>query len=229
MKSLLALLSVMGLLASDAGMAAEFRSSKTTNQKQMPLKEIWAYQLPGTKDIEKLASDADGKLLHTIFESWHERADRLKYKDMSRPGFAVQGSGIDALKRVHKVFVEDAKPTNVFLPDEDITLVFFSEIGGNRVHIKKVERQGTKIVISYQLEPYPGGGRRYLNLALIPLGKLPAGNYRVGMRQLPRDEKYLSWGFSKLDEEWSGAYLCRPFSFTVSEMDEARKGRRSSP
>jgi hypothetical protein len=46
----------------------------------IPLNQIWAYKMPGTREIEKSVSLADLKRLFTVFESWYKRADRLKWK-----------------------------------------------------------------------------------------------------------------------------------------------------
>jgi hypothetical protein len=62
----------------------------------------------------------------------------------------------------------------------------------------------------------------YVNLALIPLGKLPLGKYNVAMTQLPREQKpvEIKAGFKPLDKEWSRNFLSKPFNFTVAEKRE---------
>ncbi len=195
--------------------AAETRN-KDPQAVTIPLDQIWAYNMPGTREIKESAKEADTMLLEPIFESWHTRADRLKYKDVARPGFAVPGSGVAALRAAHAVFVEGAMPRKNFSPDKEITIVFFSELAGGRFQIRQIERKFDHIEIRYQLEPgIVQSGR--INLALIPLGKLPIGEYHVEMRQLPREQKFIEWGIKPLDLEWSRRFLCKPFSFTVTK------------
>jgi len=187
---------------------------------KIPLDQIWAYKMPGTRKIEKFAGLADLKLLGSIFESQVLRAERLKFKDVARPGFAVSGSGQVALRAAHAVFVKGKTPRAEFSPNDQIVIVFFSEPhGGNQVRIEQVERQGDHIEIQYRLEPY---FERSLSetFALIPLGKMTVGKYRVEMRQLPREQKFIHWGYQPLDKKWSCEVLCRAFNFIVTEKRE---------
>ena len=70
--------------------------------KEIPLDQIWAYEMPGTREIEELIKEGD----------------------------------------------MEAKPDEALSPDEEITIVFFSEpVGGNRGQIRHVERKGNKIKI----------------------------------------------------------------------------------
>jgi hypothetical protein len=78
-------------------------------------------------------------------------------------------------------------------------------------------RECTKVEIQYSIEPEIEGYR--FNLALIPLGKLPVGEYQVEMRQLPLEltSNEVKMGFKSLDEEWSRNFLCKSFNFTIAE------------
>jgi len=188
--------------------------------KTIPLDQIWANRMPGTIEIEDAAKLADLRRLGSIFESWSLRAERMKFKDIARTGFTVSGSGESALQAALAAFVEAGKPRRKFSPDDEVTIVFFSEpYGGNHVRLEQVERKGDHIEIQYRLEPY---FERTLSetFALIPLGKLPVGVYHVEMRQLPREQKFIELGFEPLNKEWSGKVLCKSFSFTVSEKGE---------
>jgi hypothetical protein len=190
----------------------------------IPLDKIWAYKMPGTRGIQELdkarPKGSGRSLVALISESWVLRADDLKGKDLARPGFAVAGTGLSALQFAHTAFEKGTKPRELFSPNEEVTIVFFSELaGGNRVQIRQVDRRESRVVIRYCLEPNVGGYRA-LNLALIPLGKLPVGKYDVEMCQLPREKKYVELGFKPLGEEWSRQFLCTPFSFTVTEKSE---------
>jgi hypothetical protein len=188
----------------------------------IPLDKIWAYEMPGTRDIRDLdvaQKEQQGlSLLNSIGVSSFRRAERMGFKEIARPGFVVSGSGRSALRAASAVFIDGVKPRERFSPDDEITIVFFSEpFSKYRVRIKQVKQTAKEVEFLYQLEPSIEG-RNFTNFALIPLGKLPAGTYRVEMRQSPHEltpvEKM--YRFKSLDEEWSRNFLCKPFCFTVA-------------
>src|SRR5436853_3199176 len=70
----------------------------------IPLKDIWAFQMPGTKDVTKLEvagkvikGDADLPLTSEI------RASVVRAAGGPGRGFAVLGTGSEALQDAHKV------------------------------------------------------------------------------------------------------------------------------
>jgi hypothetical protein len=109
---------------------------------------------------------------------------------------------------------------HVLSPRDEITLVFFSEpISGTHNNLRAVERRGNDIEIQYQLEPYNEGHLTF-DMALIPLGKMPVGEYRVKFRQLPIGKEFLQRGYKPINEKWDQTLLCKPFTFRVDENDE---------
>lgn len=178
-------------------------------------RDIWALEMPGTKDISELATPADVKRLMAITGSWIERESKLNFKDVARPCFAVTGIGQPAFHNALERFESGKKPSGIFSTADEISVVFFSEpVGENHVRIEQVVRKGKRIEIQYRLEPYLEKSISQ-TFALIPLGKLAEGAYQVEMRQLPRDKKYEKWPGTSVDEEWSRNYLCKAFSFSV--------------
>jgi hypothetical protein len=199
------------------------RLARAEEVQQIPLDQIWAYKMPETRDIEKAAKQDDMRRLSSITESWFHRAGRLKFKDIARPGFAVPGSGREPLLAALAVFEEHKKAIpNEFLEGDEITIVFFSEPTGRLVRIQHVVRERTNVEIQYSIEPEVYGFR--FNLALIPLGKLPVGEYQVAMCQLPRKltSNEVKMGLKTFDEEWSRDFLCKPFVFTITENGESK-------
>ena len=80
--------------------------------------------------------------------------------------------------------------------------MFFSHQTGEAIRVHKVYRRGQRIEIFYRIRP-----RETANVtatfALIPLGKLTAGKYDVGItseQQRPSSQR-----------------VCTPFSFTVEK------------
>ncbi|MCI0334546.1 MAG: hypothetical protein L0228_15115 [Planctomycetes bacterium] len=216
-KSIVRALIVALLLTANASAQTPSDESEAVT---IPLEEIWAYGMPGTRKIEDIARLSDMRSLGPIFESWFNRSEKMKFKDVARAGFAVSGSDVSALRAALAVFSEKEKPQKRFSSEDKVTIVFFSEpCGGNHVRIEQVERVDNHIEIQYWLEPY---FERTLSqtFALIPLGKLPPARYDVEMRQLPRDHKYIRLGLNPTDEDWSAKVLCKPFKFVMADKRE---------
>lgn len=180
--------------------------------KEIPLKDIWANRVPGTRDINKL--DKQPSMVLDI-----RRAIGFPTKDKAKPGFAVEGTGPDALREAHAVFVKDKKPRDTFSGRDEVSVVFFAYETRPYVHLQKVELQGNNINVYYQFVYHETEEvTRYI--ALIPLGKLPAGKYRVNINRSPK-EKY--GGSQPLSDEIAARIVCRSFSFTVSDKEASHE------
>jgi hypothetical protein len=92
---------VIGLSATDVARAED---NQNEVEQFIPLEEIWAYKMPGTRAIAEVAIPADIRHLGSVVESWFRRAERLKFKDVARRGFAVSGRGIAAMRAALAVF-----------------------------------------------------------------------------------------------------------------------------
>jgi hypothetical protein len=186
---------------------------------EIPLMDILAHEMPGTLDIRQLTKRIDANMLDATFEHMYARAERLQFKGLARPGFAVSGSGLSAFRAAHAVLTGNEKAKNEFLSRNETTIVFFSEpISRYGVQIRTITRKVETVEICYELVPDLSHGS-HVNFALIPIGKLPAGNYHVGMRQLPRKMNKIETrlGFKPINEEWSRNFLCKPFDFIVRD------------
>lgn len=190
----------------------------------IPLDQVWAYRMPGTRDIQELDRaniKLVGKaLLDPISISLLESPNRPKRGESAGKGFAIAGTDRDALRQVYAILVGGEKPRSTFSTDDEVTAVFFSyPFEGRYIHIEHVERQESEVKISYRGQPYT---ERHFSfaLALIPLGRLTEGQYHVTMTQLPLEEKYIKWGFKPREKAWSERFVCRPFSFQIISSDE---------
>jgi hypothetical protein len=221
---------------------ADGLSSSQDETVAIPLDEIWAYEMPGTRDIQELDRDlsAENPETDTSTESGSQRdslwtsianslsadmpgSDWPREGQLARPGFAVVGTGREALRRTHAVLVNGEKPAESFELDTEISLAFFSYQTATYVHIQKVERRGNEIEIQYR---FVGYGEKFVtaHLALIPLGKLLPGEYEVNMVQLPSRYQSLvdpSKSLPKSDhnlsreKELGRRFVSQPFSFSV--------------
>jgi hypothetical protein len=167
--------------------------------KTIPLKEMWAFKMPGTKDVRELEPRVDGKKLSeqeleqyfrtsSVHQILHVLSNRPREQkdELAGPAFAVVGTGNEALKNAAAAFAtKDSKWPDEWLPtDTDISLVFYSYSTGYFVRIVSVEKSERAITINYQRVQQTA---MIMNtcLALIPVGKLPAGTVNVKIVELP--------------------------------------------
>ena len=68
-------------------------SSAIADAQTIPLDQIWAYEMPGTRDIAELSKTPQDRLVDDIFMAQFSGADRMFFKNVARPGFAVAGIG----------------------------------------------------------------------------------------------------------------------------------------
>lgn len=176
------------------------------------LDQIWGYNLPGTRDLLKIEGRSSAK------QQIEEIRDALSTpppqgKEASA-GFAVAGSGADALREAHAVLVGGKKPRQTLPQDSELSLVFFSYQFGPYVHLQKVLRRGNVIEVQYLFVPHKTEEVTE-HFALIPLGKLAAGKVRVEITQLPMEKRFVSAGWNDIAPEVARRIVCRPFSFVV--------------
>lgn len=174
----------------------------------IPLKDVWAWQMPGTyalaadRDVkDKFVSD-EGILIEEIVRC----LPLARSGHMMPDGFAVAGSGAEALQGAYATLVEKQRPMPLYRTDSEVSVVFFTDLSAYRAQIKEVVRDGENVEIKYDLAPAELGA----NFAIIPLGKLANGRYRVRMTP-PADQKHIA-----------DRIVCKPFSFVVKTMEPYR-------
>ncbi|MDZ4657140.1 MAG: hypothetical protein SH868_06125 [Bythopirellula sp.] len=176
---------------------------------EIPLDQIWANSMPGTKKFSELNTQQP-----LVYEIREAIGFTQKDKD-AKPAFAVLGTGLDALRGAHEVLVNKKKPRDTFPPGSEVSVVFFAHETQPYVHLHKVERQGKNINIYYRFVPHEEEvTERYI--AIIPLGKLPDGKYRMNVIRSPDAGNRLK----KASEEAARRIVCGSFSFTISEQGE---------
>jgi hypothetical protein len=171
----------------------------------IPLKDIWALDMPGTKNLREL----DGKLIDQIAAA----LPYLSSNQTAKPerGFAVRGEDRQALAEAANILTQGVQSKNSFAPNDHMTLVFFSHPCGQYLYIQKIERQNFTITVSYEFIPHDSKDMA-AQFALIPLGTLPAGKYDVEYVPLPLDSKFVNQGYKAAKPEY---VTCKSFSFTV--------------
>jgi hypothetical protein len=195
--------------------------------KEIPLDQIWAYEMPGTLDVRELEPDRFGAKVRNLGseEQIKRSKESLTFQIMKSmgvanrgvqvvPGFAVLGSGKEALRNAHTILVNGQKPRETFPANSKISLVFFSKVFGYYVHLDKVEREGTTITIKYFFVPHRETVTS-THFALIPLGELVAGEWQVDVARSPWPGSPKFSIHPEPAAEWDPIVVCRPFSFTI--------------
>ena len=102
------------------------------------------------------------------------------------PAFVVVGTGKEALKNAASVFSKEPADWPKTAPaDSEVSLVFYSFLCGYEVQLTKVEKSHDLVRVDYRFadhfEMYQS-----MHFALIPLGKLSAGNVHVQIGDAPK-------------------------------------------
>jgi hypothetical protein len=186
----------------------------------IPLKEVWANGMRGTRDIQELEREQfklTGKaFVDAILTSLIDSSRWERDGGSARPAFAVLGKDAEALRGAHAVLVEGQKPKQSFSPDDAVSVVFFAYgFSGRHVSIRNVRRDDTSIAIQYASDRY-FERHRSPRIALISIGRLVSGTYRVEIVQRPMDKRFIKLGFETDNSNWSRQFVCQSFSFSVS-------------
>lgn len=179
----------------------------------IPLDSIWARNMPGTQDIRKL----DWKQIQ-----WKELltgpqgALPLMKKERAEPGFVVAGTGQAALVAAHKKSADDpTKPPQSLPHGKECTIVFFTYAFSPGFALDRVTRRDNVIEIYYRYNP-SGLDSFATYIALIPLGKLESGEYKVKMVNVPTE---LTRELPEYTADLVPKVVCQPFSFQIIERE----------
>jgi len=201
--------------------------------KDIPLDQIWGYNLPGTRDIAGIPfpqqKEGVGQTYTYLDQEREHNIEQIRLAlamkptgEKALPGFVIPGQlNSRILLGVHPQLRGKPGPIkrDSFPAGDELTLVFFSHPLSYFARLRKVEQEGNQITVYYQFEPHTTP-EATVHFALIPLGELPPGEYRVTYKQTPIDEKYRAAGFEPVHPEAS-EIVCRDFSFTVVKPSNA--------
>lgn len=169
------------VLAAPASRAAD----KDAESVEIPLEEIWALDMPGTRDIRDL-NTPDNPIVDKVLNQIRE----VRKFDHT---FVVRGEGADALREFLRVRT-DHPYWNRMPADEPLSIVFYSKPTREHVVLASIERKSTRFFPRYRFAPREGLVRTPA-LALIPIGKLSPARFEVKIERLPAEEKDLDAGF----------------------------------
>jgi len=187
---------------------------------EIPLKKIWATNMPSTRNIRELEPRTEGDhrkygpLMHTIDNRL--RGGRRGVSGEAGPGFAVPDTGIAALHAAYDVLVDEQTPQEV-LPAGEVSLIFYARRSGLYCYLEHVGREENVVTLKYRFHVHRTGDVTN-HFALIPLGKLSPGKYEVRMVQLkvanPPTAGKVTYR-PQLDGDRVKNVVSQPFSFEV--------------
>lgn len=182
----------------------------------VPLNEIWAYNMPRTRDVGDLdaVKKQNGVTKHPLVTEIVRSLvlKRPKKSDSVGPAFIVRGTGKEALRNAHAVLTNRALPSTKFSSATDLTLVFHTTLGGPYAHIDSAERSGRTIAVRYRLVSH-NNREDTPHFALIPLRTLGSGNYDVKIELLGLFDET---GARKSPSDKSKSVVCSDSAFDVT-------------
>lgn len=198
-----------------ATISSAVEQNKKTEAVEIPLKSIWAHAMPGTRDIHELEKAAlPAKQAASLDNQIGDALQFLPKGKTTAKGFAVVGTEKEAVTKALAALVNKQQPRQTFLADAQVFVFFYSHSFGQYVHLDNVERRDKTVKIAYRFVPH-ATKQLTAHYALIPLGKLPVGKYRVDIVRLPLEQKYIDQGFKPVDSQWDNRVVCEPFSFEI--------------
>lgn len=210
-----------------------------SSAQEIPLSEIWALDMPGTKDVYGLGfaepdRHRDAGMGPVEFRAMRKEAiDQMSLalyeklpSERAAKGFIVPWNpNSHMLKRAGSI-LREAKRYDHFDVDikeypkgSDITLIYFSHPSSCYNHIKEIKREGHEITVKYQLVPHYTVDST-AHFALIPLENLEVGEYEVKFEQLRMEQKFEKAGFIPFSSTQRRRYVCNDFSFRIWEPVE---------
>jgi hypothetical protein len=186
---------------------------------EIPLKEVWAEAMPGTRNVRELQrvpeTNSNEELYRrSLVEQFKRPLRKGLPPDRADKGFAVPGNGLEALKRATDVITQKSERPKSLSKDDFATVVFFSHSAGSYVRLDSVERSGPIITIKWHFLTHATLDMS-AHFALIPLGKLSPGKYEVKIVELPLKTGDRVVGYQPFDPKLVQRIVCQPFSFTV--------------
>lgn len=189
-----------------------FTSNNTKEPIRVPLSEIWANDMPGTLRLHDLANDP--KRDHPLFLDIAKEHSYKRGKKPAGPALAVEGTGLEALENAHAI-ITGRKPRPAFLlQDHQISISFFTLYSGYYVHLTKVTRSQHTIEVRYEFIPHTSRELTQ-HFALIPMGKLPKGKFKVDVVSEPFAQRFIDKNWKEFDDEKKTRIISSSFEFDV--------------
>ena len=149
----------------------------------------------------------------------------LHNQGLAIPGFAVEGTDRSVLWGIHRVLVSRQPPCERFTAGDELSLVFYTRPLTPAVGLDRIEKYSHSFLIRYRLIDHGLPAMRW-RLAIIPVGRLPVGEYRINLSgrwstdrhlsDLRRiDPRFESTANPPVEPEFAARHVCHPFRFDV--------------
>ena len=129
-------------------------ASKQPQVVLIPLNEICAYDMPGTRKIGELdaVKEPTGTTAHPIVRQIVLALASRRPKEAEDVGqaFIVSTTGEKAVQDARDVITKSVVPRTKFSPETDLTLFFYSVLGAPYARIASVEKSERVITVKYR-------------------------------------------------------------------------------
>ena len=182
----------------------------------IPLEDIWAWNISGTKSLMTLTSvDPSKKNKYwTYIEDVNQTLGPVDQNNQSSRGVVVKGTGLDALRNVHAIRTKHQASEETIKAGSDISILFFMHAMSPNLQLKRVTVENYTIEIVYELVPRIDAGKT-THFALIPIQAVKEGQYQVKFTRSTSTETFDDVGISQLPIEVSELAVSKPFHFKV--------------
>lgn len=186
---------------------------------EIPLSEVWALQMPGTQDVRELEPPKVRTKHDSLVNQIRKQLTKGRAKDeLAGQAFVVQGHGHTALVNAHDILVNHKKPKESFKAGSQLSLVFYTYSSSRYVHLSKVQVSAGSIDVHYKFVPHRTK-EMTSHFALMPLGEVPAGKYKVKLARVPLENMFVHSGFKPVDEHYIRRVICQSTMFEVKEKE----------
>lgn len=177
----LAFLLAVALVGSRASYAAE--------PVEIPLKDVWAYLMRDTRDIQELSKEDFG----AIYDKLGIRTEQRAKAGLC---FIVLGDAKEALRKAKEVIVDGAKALKTLPAGKGAWLVFYSYAAPGYVILDSVLQSDRQVTVQYQVVLHMESNVTQ-HVALIPLGELTAGDLKVEIAEGEPETPYENHALTK--------------------------------
>ncbi len=184
----------------------------------IPLKEIWAEDMPGTRNVRELEKVPPKLSNEELFR--HSLVEQVKLplrKGLPKAagnGFAVAGTGLEALRGARDVLTNNKHRPGKLPRDDELSLIFYSYSVGTYVHLVSVDREKHVFTIKWRFVSH-ATLEATAHFALIPAGRLEPGTYNVNVVQLPLRTGDRAARSRAIEKSLVERIVCQPFSFEI--------------
>ena len=161
--------------------------SSTAAAQSIPIDRIWSNGIKGMRSIRDLdPANYQDEYKVNFFPTIGEIGKGIirEPSELMPPCFVVRGSGTQALIAARDIFTKKSKPESTFKASDELSLIFFSDLTGTYLQLDSVSCDKNVVKVDYHHVMH-GTMESKWYVAIIPLGRLSKGEWRVNIHRLP--------------------------------------------